>query len=117
MKVSPELEAKILALAGQQAPAPDVDDIDEKAFQAAIVKLAKRNGWKVYHVYYSQKSAGGFPDLVCLRGKRQVVAELKVKNRKPRPDQDEWLEAFRNVGAEVFVWWPRDWDEIERVLA
>jgi hypothetical protein len=115
MKVSPELEAKILALSGQ--PASDVDDIDEKAFQSAVVKLAKDRGWKTYHVFYSMKSAGGFPDLICLRGRRQVVAELKVKKRKPKPEQEEWLNAFLLAGAEVFTFWPRDWKTIEEILA
>ncbi len=59
----------------------------------------------------------GWPDAVLLRANRLVVAELKTKRNKPTPEQDNWLLAFRNVGAEVHVWKPADWNEIVEVLA
>lgn len=116
LRLPPELERKVLELAGDtgRTPAPAAD-VSEKEFQADVFKLAKRLGWLVYHTYDSRKSVGGFPDLVLLR-ERLIVVELKVKGRKPKPDQVEWLEAFRRAGVTAVVWEPADWPAIEAVL-
>ncbi len=88
-----------------------------------------------------QAVAAGFPDLVLLRGVRLIFAELKADGKYPTPAQREWLDELRGVGeavdgavgraqvvvvddpdtpepsVEAYVWRPKDWDEIERVLA
>ena len=97
-------------------PAPDLEG-DEKAFQAAVVKLAKRNGCMVFHVYNSRKSEPGWPDLFILRGHKCWIRELKVPPNTTTPEQDEWLAALRQAGFDVAVWEPKDWKEIERTLA
>jgi hypothetical protein len=120
--LSPELEAKCLAMAGKRPvtvpePAPKFDD--ETAFQAAVVKRLKEAGWLVYHTYDSRKSEPGFPDLICLRDGHQLVAELKIdKSKKPTAAQQKWLKAFQRIpGAKVFIWSPEDWDVILREIA
>ena len=101
--------------------------ITEAAFQAQVLQLAKIHGWRSAHFRPAQTARGwrtavsgdgaGFPDLILVRGYRLIVAELKRDaKQKPRPEQTAWLDAFRGVGAEVFLWTPGDWVEIERVL-
>lgn len=104
----------------------------ESDFQQQIIDLAHLNGWRVAHfrsvrqqrmdgsVFYStpvQADGIGFPDLLMLRDERMVIVELKVENNKTSDAQDEWLDAFRNAGVEVYVWWPKDWDEAVKVLS
>jgi hypothetical protein len=35
---------------------------------------------------------------------------------EPTGEQERWLRAYVDVGAEVYVWNPDDWAEIERVV-
>lgn len=137
MRMTPEQQAAAMALPGatvgksmaellaeQAAPVapPPADDADEvREFMPQVIKLAKRNGWQIYHVTNSRRSEPGWPDLVMLRAHEMIVAELKSINGKTTPAQDEWLEAFSAVArvsayVRVFVWKPSDWPEIVRVL-
>jgi VRR-NUC domain len=105
----------------------------ESHFQAAVVELAERLGWRVSHFNDSRrevvdrrsgerklvgdKSAKGFPDLVMARAPRLVIAELKAEKGKLSSSQEEWLEDLRAIpGVEVYVWYPYAWDVVERVL-
>lgn len=108
-------------------PKPALPPITEAEFQRQVLALAKIQGWLRAHFRPARTKRGwrtavagdgkGFPDLVLLRGRRLVVAELKVGRRKTTPEQDHWLDAFRAASnAEVFVWRPRDWPQIEEVL-
>jgi hypothetical protein len=101
-------------------------DQDERSFTDQVLELAGWSGWRRAHFRAAQTVAGwrtpvqadgaGFPDLVLLRKEVIVVAELKARRGKLGPDQLDWLEAWRQVGARVFVWRPDDWDDIVRVL-
>lgn len=105
----------------------------EKKFQAKVVQYATEHGWddpKPYHTYDSASSEPGFPDLVMTRIRdgliRLEVVELKIEGKKPTKDQEKWLARFRSVrdaaraagydGIGVWVWWPDDWQTIERIL-
>lgn len=88
----------------------------EKHFQAEVVRFAKLTGWKVYHTFDSRRSVKGFPDLILLRGDREVVVELKVPGGRKSKEQIEWLQAFSRAGRETFTWMPDEWDEIIEVL-
>lgn len=89
----------------------------EKRFTQAVVDLARALGWRVYHTWWSEHSAAGFPDLVLVRKGRLVFAELKVK-AVVKAAQREWLKALGEVpGVEVYLWrYPQDWPQIEQVL-
>ncbi len=89
----------------------------EGEFQDAVIAYAESRGWLCYHTFDSRRSVSGFPDLVMLRGHRQVIAELKHGDNRVTPEQDAWLRAFVDTGAQVYEWRERDWPEIERVLA
>lgn len=99
----------------------------EADFLAQVVAALRACGWLVYHTHDSRNSESGFPDVVALKGSHVLVAELKVERGQVDTavgrylagerglSQEEWLEAWRKAGAEVRVWKPGDWPEIERV--
>jgi hypothetical protein len=59
----------------------------------------------------------GFPDLTLTKGGRLIFAELKVGYRKLTPAQADWMYVLRMVpGVEVYVWRPRDFEQIISVL-
>ncbi len=91
-----------------------------------IIDLAHIYGWQVVHFRPALTSKGwrtpvqadgkGFPDLIMLNGKEMIVAEVKSDKGKVSLEQDTWLDAFREVGAETFVWRPKDWEAIQERL-
>lgn len=90
----------------------------EKQLQANVVRLAKLLNWRVVHHYLSIKTEPGFPDLLLIRPPRMVVVELKSEKGKVTPAQEAWLDDFRAVLEDVYVWRPKDWMDgtIEGVL-
>jgi hypothetical protein len=90
--------------------------LTEKRFMAQVVELARLRGWLVFHPYDSRRSQPGFPDLVLVRGRRLLFAELKVGRRELTADQQRWVDALRGAGQDVRVWRPTGWPEIEAAL-
>jgi len=93
----------------------------EESFQRRVLELARWMGWSLrYHTFDSRKSAPGFPDLVLVRAPRVVFAECKT-DYAPKEligAQRLWMhELLRCPGIEYYVWRPRNWQEIERILA
>jgi len=89
--------------------------MSEAQWQATVLDLAKRLGWDWYHTHDSRRSLPGFPDLVLLR-ERVIFAELKTMRGRLSNFQLGWHRGLRNAGAEVYVWRPSDWDEVEQTL-
>lgn len=96
-----------------------VVQLSEKAFMAAVVRLAVQQGWKVYHPFDSRKSAPGYPDLTMAKPGRPVIfAELKLEGEKPTIEQEAWLETLRQAtNTHVYLWRPSDWPQITEVLS
>ena len=93
------------------------ESMSEAQFQKIVEGYAKVMGWLYYHTQDSRRSQPGFPDLVMLRGERQVVAELKrQKGAKPSEKHLNWFDGYKAVGAEVYVWRPAHIPEIEEIL-
>ena len=91
--------------------------ITEKAFQQAVVDLARLNGWLCYHTYDSRRSEAGFPDLVLVKGRVLIFAELKKEKGRLTKDQAAWREALWNVPKiGVCLWRPSDWNAIKATL-
>lgn len=91
--------------------------ITEKQFRQQVLDYARFCGWRCYFTWMPIHSPSGFPDLLMLRGERMVIAELKSQEGRLTDAQWEWLEHFRCLPwAEVFLWRPGDWPEIEAVL-
>ena len=81
----------------------------------AVIALAKRCGWKVYHTYDSRNSESGFVDLVMARKGKAIFAELKSAKGVVTPAQNDWLLA---LAGQSYVWRPGEWFDgtIEEIL-
>lgn len=110
--------------------------LPEKAFQGAVIDLAHLHGWRVAHFTTSQVRPGqwatavaadgkGFPDLVIVKPRRLIFAELKGDRGRLTPEQKAWLSDLAtvrdagegmNVPLMVCVWRPNDWPIIEAAL-
>jgi hypothetical protein len=97
--------------------------LTEGQFTTQVIELAKLYGWTVCHFRPAKTAKGyrtaiqgdaGFPDIVACRSGRKIVAELKVGTRRATPEQLQWLAAW---GADAFLWYPKDWDQIEAVFS
>jgi hypothetical protein len=89
----------------------------EAQWQRTITDLAETLGWLVYHTYDSRRSEPGFPDLVLVRaGDRVVFAEIKRETGRLTDDQAQWWWALERAGAEIYVWRPSDWPQVEQTL-
>jgi VRR-NUC domain len=98
----------------------------ERDFHSLFVKVAREHGWFVAQFRAARTKEGewrtpvaadakGYPDFTLVR-ERVLWAELKGERGSLRPDQRIWIEKLRNAGQEVYVWKPRDLDEIRHVL-
>lgn len=98
----------------------DVVKLTEAALQRHVEAAALQLGFATYHTFLSVRSQPGFPDLVCVKDGRLIVAELKSGTGKVTTAQQQWLDAFAAVPCcEVHVWRPDDWysGRIVRILA
>lgn len=113
MRLRPEVEAQVLALAAGRGRAPK---LTEAAFQTQLIALARALGWHCYHTHDSRRSTEGFPDLVLSKAQQLLVAELKVPPNAATAAQLDWLDRFRAARIPAFLWYPSQWPEIERTL-
>lgn len=103
--------------------------ISERAFQNAVIEIARWGAWQVFHARAAQLPSGrwatptqgdiGFPDLVLAkRGPKGgiIFAELKTAIGRTSDAQETWLDVLRHAGAEVYVWRPRDIQTIRQRL-
>lgn len=101
-------------------PAEPADEFkDESAFQAAVIKEAKKLSWLIFHPWLSIKSKAGWVDLAMARGNRLILAELKTETGKLSAAQENWKERLETIGGNVTyaVWQPHDWATIMATLA
>lgn len=100
--------------------------VPEADFQAGVIQFAQLHGWRVAAFRPSRTERGwrtavsadgaGWPDLSMARGPRLLFAELKAIGGRVRNEQRVWLDVLRQTPAEVYLWTPADWPEIQRVL-
>jgi hypothetical protein len=100
--------------------------VNEFIFQQDFLALAKELGWRRCH-FDSAWSRGrfrtpvsgdnGLPDNILTNGRRVIWAELKTGRGSLSPEQRTWIELLRSAGQAVYVWRPKDWNEIVRVLS
>lgn len=99
----------------------------EAVFQAQVIKIAKMNGWMVFHPRRVQTRDGkwltaiqgdaGFPDLVFAHRQRGLIfAELKSSVGRIEDQQTRWLEELVLAGAETYIWRPINLPEIAERL-
>lgn len=88
----------------------------EAQFQKRITDLCDLLGLKWHHEVDSRKSKSGFPDLVIAGPDAVIFTELKKKGGRLSPEQVDWCARLEAAGAEVYVWWPDDWEFIQSRL-
>lgn len=92
-------------------------DPPEAHFQAAVIRLARLHGWRVYHTHDSRRSEPGFPDLVLAHPLHGLMfRELKTNRGTLTPEQAEWISLLQMTGADAATWRPMDMDRIKREL-
>lgn len=91
----------------------------EKDFHEMLVTAMRYQGWSCYSVPDSRRvSLAGYPDVTAWRGTRLIFAELKREKGKTSPAQDEVLAELAQIPcAEVYVWKPSDWPDIEEIIS
>jgi hypothetical protein len=103
--------------------------LQEADFQEQVTDLAEQLGYGWVHFRAAETRHGwrtpvqgplgkGWPDLVLIhdRRKRVVFAELKREGQEAEPEQLVVLELLRRAGAEAYLWWPHDLEQIAEVL-
>lgn len=91
--------------------------LSERDWQETVIALLRAHHWLCYHTYDARRSRPGFPDIIAIRGWRILAVELKAETGRISAAQREWLDAFAATGhAESYVWRPRDWDQIARIV-
>ena len=93
-----------------------LESITEKDWQESVINLALMYRWTHYHTYRSTRSPSGFPDLVLVR-ERIIFAELKTEKGRLTATQEEWLGRLKTAGGEVYLWRPRDLEDVAKVLS
>lgn len=79
------------------AATPDRPPATENELKQAVVKMARRNGWAVYHVPQRRIRNGGgagYPDLTLARDGEVLWLELKQEKEGPTTEQLEWAAAI-----------------------
>lgn len=123
----------VLSSDGAQKPAKISDwnlRQTEASWLAQVTELAETEGWYWLHIdpavndrgYWRTPIRGplgaGWPDLVLIHPERERVlfVELKSEKGKLKPQQEEVLALLQDVGQEVYVWRPSDWDSVLQCL-
>lgn len=103
-------------------------ELTEQAFQKQVTDLAEYNGWLWMHVERMGDPRGqwrvpvsgplgkGWPDLVLVRGRDLIFAELKREGMTLSSFQRDVFTTLSNA-APFYVWRPSNWNEIVAVLA
>ena len=113
-----ELAPHLAPEAGARAGEGGLDQtapVSEKRWMWKVIRHAEARGWRYYHVINATMAPPGWPDLVLVR-ERVIFAELKTRKGKLTRDQESWLKSLRDARAEVYVWLPKHWPEVERTL-
>ena len=99
-------------LSAQEYQALVAERMSEDQLQRAVVRVAREQGWLVYHTYDSRRSVAGFPDLVLVHAAhgagRLLFRELKTVKGRVSAAQRVWLAKLAAAGADVAVWRPAD---------
>jgi hypothetical protein len=89
----------------------------EAQLQDLVEGMLDTFGWHHWHVTDARRQdLEGVPDVIAYRGPRLLFAELKVPGYTTTDVQAVHLEALDRTGAEVYLWYPADMDDAERIL-
>lgn len=89
----------------------------EAEFQRVVTDYAELRGWDWMHIgrtgkYVANGAKGtlgkGWPDLLLVRGRRMVIAELKAQKSDPVPEHQKRVLQRLSEAAETHIWRPSD---------
>jgi hypothetical protein len=99
--------------------------VTERDFQRRVMHLAAVTGWTAFHfndsrrqvrpgVFVGDRDSAGFPDLILVHPLHGVAfAELKAERGRVSDKQREVILKLAAAGAQVFLWRPQHWPQIE----
>jgi hypothetical protein len=101
--------------------------MSESDLLRGVLDIAKLYNWRSLHLRPARTTHGwrtavagdgvGFPDLLLVRGRSLVAAELKAERGRLTAEQDAWLYDLAAAGVDIHIWRPRDYpDHIAEVL-
>ena len=96
--------------------------VAERDLAATVIEAAEAFGWRVYVVLDTRipakRTSKGWPDLVLVKGREMIIAELKTQRGVVSSEQQGWLDALRKVSriSGVAVWRPSDMASIMELL-
>lgn len=99
----------------------------EAELQANLFELAGILRVRLLHVrrsigkgkrWQTTTSIVGWPDIFAYspKGNWHFAAELKSENGVVTPEQMQVLIDLEDAGVPTFIWRPKDWDQIQRVM-
>lgn len=98
----------------------------EKQFLEKVAEAAQYLGWRVAHWRPAWTTKGyrtpvqfdgkGFFDLILVRGDRLIMAEVKAERGNLTLEQLDWHNLLKETKAEVYIFKPSQWQEIEAIL-
>lgn len=98
-------------------------EMSERELARKVEDMATWLGWKHFSIKDTKnpavRTSKGFPDFLAIKGERLIVVEFKRQGKDVTPEQLEWLDAFLQTGAGIYLWKPLDWFDgtIERELS
>ena len=93
------------------------ETVSEPQWQETVRAECRYYQALMYHTHDSRRSDPGLPDCIIItKDNRLLFAELKRDKTNPEPMQRIWLDALVKVGQQVFVWRPKDQNEVVDIL-
>lgn len=119
---------------GSNVPSAALELISEAVWQDMVVAEATFHGWKVAHcrkvlvkngkrTHWETTMPKGWFDLVLARDSNRshrdsvYYVELKVEPNVQEPEQKEWEKLMTACGQTCFLWYPKHWDVVKRILS
>jgi hypothetical protein len=92
---------------------------NERAFQSLVVDALRLMGWVVIALEDARVGQVGIPDLLCFRGERGQMIELKIRGNTLSKGQRDWRERWLPTDTDVPTIYNRtdDWTFLMELMA
>jgi len=96
-----------------EAPA-NLETLTEPQWQNQVIHVLSWYGWHWIHIRAMIGNRAGIPDLLCFRGERGLMIELKAMRGKLGIAQSEFIAEAQSKGTDVHVLRPclDDWNKL-----
>ena len=92
----------------------DLTKLNEKQFMNEVFHVLSWYGWMAYHVREMRGNEAGLPDMLCWRGKRYLLLELKTARGREHWRQAEWRmkATTHDVPVHLITATPEGWEKL-----